>query len=349
MSASATATGSAYHSLWLQRLVILLVLLVTLVLSLLLDLLAGPADLGVGQIINGLLDPASLDLRYRIILFDVRLPDALIALAVGAALGLAGIETQTILNNPLASPFTLGISSFAAFGASVAIVLVPASAAISHTVALPLLALVSALLCGALILLFSRWTGDARESVILFGMALFFLGNALTSAMQYVASAEAVQQIVFWTVGNLTKAGWVELGIVTACFAVIFPFSMKHVWVMTLVRAGEAQARSLGLNVARIRLWVIVRVSILAAFAVCFVGTIGFVGLIGPHIARLLLGEDHRLLVPGSALCGALILSLASFLSKTIIPGAIVPVGILTALIGVPLFIALMLGQLRRV
>ena len=335
----ATSFGADYRALFWRRAFILLGMAAALVMSLLLDLMAGPADLRVEQIIRGLIDPASLDLRYRIILFDVRLPDALIALSVGAALGLAGIETQTILNNPLASPFTLGISAFAAFGASIAIVFVPTAAFASHTVLLPVLALVFALLCGL----------PRKNSVILFGMALFFLGNAMTSALQYMGSAEAVQQIVFWTVGNLTKAGWTEFYIVTACLLLVFPFSMRHVWVMTLIRAGEAQALSLGLNLPRLRMIVILRVSILAAFAVCFVGTIAFVGLIGPHIARILLGEDHRLLVPGSALCGAVILSFASFLSKALIPGAIIPVGILTALIGVPVFLMLILGQKNRV
>ena len=115
-----------------------------------------------------------------------------------------------------------------------------------------------------------------------------------------------------------------------------------------MMRAGEAQVMSLGLNVPRIRMLVIARISVLSAFAVCFVGAIGFVGLIGPHIARLLLGEDHRLLVPGAAMCGALILSLASFLSKILIPGAIVPVGILTAIIGVPVFVLLVLSRRSR-
>lgn len=326
-----------YRRLVLRRTVLFAALVLALIVSLLLDLAAGPANLDLAHIIAGLWQPESMELRYRIILFDVRLPDALIALAVGAALGLAGIETQTVLNNPLASPFTLGVSSFAALGASIAIVFAPSFPWLDDTFLLPLCALSFALASGLVVLFFSQAMGGSRENVVLFGIALFFLGEALTAAMQYIGSAEAVQDIVFWNIGNLTKAGWPEVAIVTTCFLVILPFSLRHVWVLTLLRAGEAHAGSLGLNLNRVRFWVILRVSILAAFAVCFVGVIGFVGLIGPHVARLLLGEDHRLLVPGSALCAALILSLASVLSKTLLPGVIIPVGILTALIGVPL------------
>lgn len=314
-----------------------------------LDLWAGPAGLAFSDIISGLIDPDQLDLRHRIILWDVRLPDALIALAVGAALGLAGIETQTILDNPLASPFTLGVSSAAVLGASLAIVVLPVVPLFAEAAVLPVMALLFALGSGVLILAIVRWSNGARETVVLFGIALVFLCNALTAGLQYIASAEAVQQIVFWTIGNLTRAGWPEVAMVSVCFLCVLPFSLRHVWVMTLLRGGEAHARSMGINVARLRLWVILRVSLLAAFAVCFVGAIGFIGLVGPHIARLMLGEDHRMLVPGSALCGALILSCASFLSKALIPGVIIPVGILTAVVGVPVFLGLLSGRRRMV
>ena len=332
-----------------RRLLIISVMVLALFLSLGLDLAAGPAGLDIGDIVGGILDPQSLALRHRIILWEVRLPDALIALAVGAALGLAGIETQTILDNPLASPFTLGVSSAAVLGASLAIVLVPVLPFLPETAILPVMALLFALGSGILILLILRWSGGARETVVLFGIALVFLCNALTAGLQYLASAEAVQQIVFWTIGNLTRAGWPEVGLVTACFMIILPFSLRQVWIMTLLRGGEAHARSMGINVARLRMWVILRISVLAAFAVCFVGAIGFIGLVGPHIARLLLGEDHRLLVPGSAICGALILSLASFLSKALVPGVIIPVGILTAVVGVPVFLGLLAGRRKTI
>lgn len=346
MSGNATLY-QRFGSIHQRRLATVGVLAIGLVLMLGLDLWAGPAGLGFADILTGLFDPDQLELRPRIILWDVRLPDALIALAVGAALGLAGIETQTILDNPLASPFTLGVSSAAVLGASLAIVVVPVVPFVSEAAVLPIMAMMFALGSGGLILMIVRWPNGARETVVLFGIALVFLCNALTAGLQYVASAEAVQQIVFWTIGNLTRAGWLEVGLVTASFLCVLPFSLRHVWVMTLLRGGEAHARSMGINVSRLRLWVILRVSVLTAFAVCFVGAIGFIGLVGPHIARLMLGEDHRMLVPGSALCGALILSCASFLSKALIPGVIIPVGILTAVVGVPVFLGLLSGRRR--
>jgi len=344
-----TATfGQQYRKSEARRVLILCVLGGLLLFALLLDLTAGPSAMSAMDVFSGIVSPQSLSKRFEIILWQVRLPDALIAIAVGASLGLAGIETQTILNNPLASPFTLGISAAATLGASIAIVVAPSIPFVSSVAVLPIMAMMFALGSGLLILTFMRLVQNGREAIILFGIALVFLCNAITAMFQYVASAEAVQEIVFWTVGNLTRAGWLEVQLVFICFFLILPLSMRHVWIMTMLRAGEAQAVALGLNVERLRVMVVLRVSVLAAFAVCFVGAIGFIGLVGPHIARMVLGEDHRFLVPGSAICGALILSLASYMSKALLPGVVIPVGILTALVGVPMFLALIAFRRRE-
>jgi iron complex transport system permease protein len=137
------------------------------------------------------------------------------------------------------------------------------------------------------------------------------------------------------------------VGVVAVVLAICLPLSLRHVWAMTALRAGEDQARSFGIQVERLRMLVLLRVSLLAAAAVAFVGTIGFIGLVGPHIARLALGEDHRFYLPGAAMAGALVLSLASIASKSLVTGVVLPVGIVTALVGIPLFMAMILGQRR--
>ncbi|WP_370229244.1 FecCD family ABC transporter permease, partial [Marinobacter nauticus] len=180
------------------------------------------------------------------------------------------------------------------------------------------------------------------------GIALLFGINAVVGLIQFMADAESVQQIVFWTMGSLARASLDKVAIVALVLALCLPFSLRNAWAMTLLRSGEEQARSLGIRVERMRLVVLMRVSLLTAAAMCFVGEIGFIGLVAPHIARLMLGEDHHFLLPGSALAGAVLLSLSSIASKLLVPGVVLPVGIVTALVGIPLFITLIIGRSRR-
>ncbi|MEB2317964.1 MAG: iron ABC transporter permease [Pseudomonadota bacterium] len=336
-----------YRSFAALRLWLLVAMAAVLCATLALDLATGPSGLPFGEVVAGLLQPSVLPVEQRVILWEVRLPYAVMALLVGASLGLAGAEMQTVLNNPLASPFTLGLAAAAAVGAAAAVVSGFTLMAFGENLAVPLAAFVCAAAATLLIQLLAWRYGATANTVVLFGIALLFSFEALLWLMQFIADSNALQQIVFWTMGSLSRANWNKIGLVACVLLACGLWSATDVWSLTALRAGEDQARSFGIAVERLRLVTLLRVSLLAATALAFVGTIGFVGLVGPHIARLLLGEDHRYYLPGSALAGALMLSGASILSKTLVPGVVLPIGIITALVGVPMFMALVLGRGR--
>jgi iron complex transport system permease protein len=336
---------AGYRRLIQRRLVILFTLAAAIVVSLMLDLMAGPSDLALRDVWPVVLQGPSAEGPTGIIVWQIRFPAAVLAILVGIALALAGAEMQTTLDNPLASPFTLGMSSAATFGAALAIVLGLRIPGVPDSAVLP----VAAFSCAfASVLLLQSATRSAQagpETLVLFGIALFFTFNALVAIMQFVASEQALQQLVFWTMGSLDRASWTSIQLVAVAVAGVVPFSMAAAWKMTALRLGDERARSFGINVSRLRLWSLLRISVLTATSVAFVGTIAFVGLVGPHIARMLVGEDHRFFLPASAICGALVMSLASVASKTVVPGAVIPIGLVTALIGVPFFVALIMRR----
>ncbi|MGV6871486.1 FecCD family ABC transporter permease [Pseudochelatococcus sp. B33] len=345
---AAEGLARQYRRFVAARVALLVGLAVALGFSFLADVATGTSNLAAADILRGLVDSSTLTRSQAVILWDVRLPYAVMAVLVGAALGLAGAEMQTVLNNALASPFTLGVSAAAMLGASVVIVFNVLPAWLDQNYGVALGAFVFAVGSTMLIQALSRLYGATVDTVVLFGIAMVFVLNALTALIQFIADTDALQQVVFWNMGSLTRATWDKIAIVAAVLALCLPLSMTQVWAMTALRGGEDHARSFGIPVERLRLVVMLRVSLLAAVAVCFVGTIGFIGLVGPHIARLALGEDHRFYLPGAALAGALVLSLASIASKLIVPGLILPVGIVTSLVGIPLFMGLILSQRRR-
>ncbi|NLU15846.1 FecCD family ABC transporter permease [Serratia liquefaciens] len=332
-----------YHHILRHRLLMMGVLALAIMGSLLLDFTMGPSGLSLSSLWQTLIDPAAADAGTRVIVWDIRLPYALMAVVVGFALGLAGAEMQTILNNPLASPFTLGVSSAAAFGAALAIVLGIGVPGIPDQWFISANAFIFALFAALMLDGITRWTRVATSGVVLFGIALVFTFNALVSMMQFIASEDTLQGLVFWTMGSLARASWDKLGILLGVFAVLLPLSMMSSWKLTALRLGEDRAVSFGIDVRRLRLTTLLRISILSALAVAFVGPIGFIGLVAPHIARMIFGEDHRFYLPASALIGALVLSMASVASKNLIPGIIIPVGIVTSLVGVPFFLSIIL------
>ncbi len=347
-SSTIDATKFKYRKRSRSRLIVLTLFVVALMVSLVLDVAIGPGNYSLAQIVNVLLDPESEGKQLSIIIWDLRLPIALMAIVVGAMLAAAGAEMQTILNNPLADPFTLGISSAAAFGAALAIVLGEQWLVFGGSLLITASAFLFSLLTAWLLFMLTRFRGASSETMVLIGIALLFTFNALLGLLQYAANDVQLVQIVFWMMGSLSRSNWEKVGICLLVIAVVIPFFMAKSWSLTALRLGDDRAIALGINAQRLRIQVLVAVSLLAATAVSFVGTIGFVGLVGPHIARMLVGEDQRFFLPVAMLCGALMMSLTSLISKTVTPGVIYPIGIITSLIGIPFFVSLILSVRRR-
>lgn len=342
-----TFSPTSYQGLTTRRLIVLAASTLVLGLTIIADILTGPAMLDVGEVVSALFRPGDADRVSVAIIHAIRLPMTCMALLVGAALGLAGSHMQTILGNPLASPYTLGFSSAAGFGAAAAI-LTGFSLPVFPALSIPVAALFACLVAAVLVYGFSRMRGLSAEVMVLAGIATMFLFQSLQSMAQYMASPEVLQQIVFWLFGSMTKANWTNVPIAALVVAAGAALLIPDMWRLTALRMGDDRAAAIGVDVRRLRIRVFAVVALLTAGAVAFVGTIGFVGLVAPHIARMLVGEDQRFLQPVSALMGALVMMGASILSKVISPGSVIPIGIVTAVIGVPfLFILIMRGRRR--
>lgn len=337
-----------YRRITGRKYIYLLVITVGLVVALITDIMTGPSGLSIQQAISAIISPGSADAPTWAIVWLIRLPVAVTALIVGAGLGVAGAEMQTILGNPLASPYTLGISAASGFGAALALVLGIGVMPVAGQFLVPLNAFVFALLCSFTVYFVARRKQATIETIILTGIALHFLFSSLTSMLKYLATSEELHAVVFWLFGDLSKATWPNVEITGFVLLAILPLFARDAWKLTALRLGDTKAESLGVDVERMRLKVLILVSVLTATATCFVGTIGFVGLAAPHIARMLVGEDQRFFMPLAALSGALLLSIASIVSKSILHGVIFPIGIVTSFIGIPFFLSLVLRKRRR-
>lgn len=339
--------GGDYRSLMARRCGLALAGIALVCTAAVADLLIGPSFLNVFDVLAALvnLDGAG-DPMTIVIVHDIRLPMTLTGLIVGASLGIGGALMQTILGNPLASPYTLGFSAAAGLGASIAILTGFSLGALS-AFSVPLAAFSTASLAAVLVLGLAWRRGMSAEVMVLAGIATLFLFQSLQSLVQYMASPEILQEIVFWVFGSLLKADWTSVRVSGSVLVVGALLIIPDLWRLTALRLGDDRAASLGVKVKPLRFRIFAIVALLTAGAVSFVGTIGFIGLVAPHIARMLVGEDQRLLLPLSGAAGAGIMIGASIASKLIAPGAIVPIGIVTAIIGVPFLFGLILKQRR--
>ena len=315
-------------------------------------------DLGLSSVIGIVFDRygPGVDPIDSILVWDLGLPRIVSALLAGVALGAAGAVMQCVLRNPLGSPYTLGISNAAAFGASIGIVLFGGGVIVGQSSAFvqidnPYIVTASAfmwsMIATAIIIVLVKVTKVSPETMVLAGVALSSIFSAGISLLQYIFNEYALSTIVFWQFGSMGKASWEELGLIFVVCIVASLYFMYNRLDYNALDAGDDVASSLGVNVNRTRILTLVLAALVTSIVVSFMGIIAFIGLLGPHIVRRFVGNDHRYLIPGSMLMGAIILLVSDCIGQNIADFTI-PVGIITSFLGGPLFLYLLIRRYRK-
>ncbi len=317
-------------------------------------------SIGHGSVNISFLDVMRLlfqkDSEGAYIVWEIRLPRTIGAILTGSSLGVSGAVMQNVLRNPLASPFTLGISHGAAFGAAFAIIVLgagktfnvgPEGFSILQGVPVVFSAFCGALLTVLIILGLSLLRSLSPQAIILAGVALSSLFTSATMFLQYFSDEVRVASTVFWTFGDVGKAGWQENKIMALTFCISFALLWLNRWNYNAMLWGDETAKNLGTNPKFLRIFSLLICALLTAVPTAFLGIIGFVGLISPHIIRLLIGNDYTLLIPYSAVAGAGLLLASDLLARTILSPIVLPVGIITSFIGAPVFLSLLLRRNR--
>lgn len=299
----------------------------------------------------------NLSTRWDSIIWNIRLPQALAAIVAGVGLSVAGVVMQSILRNPLGSPFTLGISNAGAFGAAFSVIIlgtgkmqstVADAVTINNPYLTTMTAFIFCLLATGVILVISRIRGSSPEVMVLAGVALSSLFTAGTMFLQYFADDTQLAAVVFWSFGDVGRANWTELGIMSGVVLFAIIFFVANRWNYNAIDAGDETAKGLGVNVERIRLIGMVVSALVSAVIVSFLGVIGFVGLVCPHMVRRIIGDDQKYLIPGSAVMGGILLLASDTAARLIVAPYVLPVAVLTAFMGAPTFIYLLIRGYRR-
>lgn len=319
-------------------------LLLTVVLSLA-SLTHGTAEFGLEDILNLLLNRGNV--RNIDLIINTRVPRIITAIVIGASLSVAGAVMQNIFRNPLVDPYITGIASGAAFTASLSTLLGITFLSPSSSYALPTMAFIGAVTALTLTLLFSRLGGGAYTTFLLSGVAVSFLFSSATTIVVTV-SAGKTYGIIFWLFGSLITSSWRYVYIMAPVTAIVMGYVLFNARRLNIIMLGEDEARQLGVNVPLLRKTMIISLSLLTSISVAFNGIIGFIGLIAPHISRMMSGEDYRILLPSSIFIGASILVLADMTARTIIAPAELPIGAITSSIGAPIFLILLTKAYKK-
>ena len=339
----------AYSNYIRHKIVFIILGLLILSLMVLFSISTGAARIPIADVVRALAGTGESN-RFNIIVRQIRLPQVMAAITAGAGLSVGGAVMQSILRNPLGSPFTLGISHAAAFGAAFSVMILDAGTMTSSNVGAVAIsspwvttgtAFVFSMLASVFIVAVARMRGAKPETMILAGVALGALFTAGTMFLQFFADDMQLAAMVFWTFGDVARAGWNELSVMGGVTLAAVLYFLFNAWNYNAVDAGDETAKGLGVRVDRVRLTGMLAASLVTAVIVSFLGIIGFVGLVCPHMVRRLIGADNRFLLPASAVLGALLLLVSDTAARLILAPHLVPVSILTAFMGAPVFMVL--------
>ncbi len=322
---------------------VFLLLVFSLLISIFISTSVGSVSIPIKNILKIIVDNLPLinslvtsqyEKSHEIIVMNLRLPRVILGVLVGVSLSISGAVMQGLFKNPMASPFVLGISSGASMGAALSIVLLP-------FIPIRILSFITSLLT---VFLVYRLAKSGKKTpiatLLLIGLAVGAFFSGLTSFLMYI-SGRNLQKIVFWIMGSLGASSWNDVSQIALVILIGFPMVYYFSRDLNILQLGEEQAKHLGVEVERTKKIVLVLTALLTSIAVSVSGIIGFIGLIVPHMIRMILGPDHKILIPSSALLGGIILIWSDTIARTIIAPSELPVGIITELLGAPFFIYL--------
>ena len=335
----------AYRKNTVKSVAFLVGLGIVLLVTILLSLCAGSYETPLEELLKGIFG-MSADKKINLVVRNNRLPRICTAILAGGGLGLAGCILQAVLRNPLASASTLGVSQGATFGAAFAIVVLGLGS--TDRFGIPLCAFFGSIAVALVILGLSRFRQVSPEGIVLAGVAISSMFTGATTLIQYFANEVQLSTLVFWTFGDLGSTGWDDMGGMSIVVAGLCVYCIAHRWDYNALLSGEETAISLGINVKRLTLVNMVLCCLCSSVVVAQVGLISFIGLVAPHIVRMVVGNNHVYLIPGSVLGGATLLLLGDLLARTVISPVILPIGAITSFLGGPLFLYLLFKGGKR-
>lgn len=366
-SDNTTATAKYHQNIKRKRFIFGLLITVTITLGIY-AVSKGSYQLSISNVIQGVIGNA--DGNSHLVVWNIRMPRIVAAVISGWGLALSGLIIQSLLRNPLGSPSTLGISQGAAFGAVVGIIIfdlggagasvltnasVLTESSLSNRLAdfgrfasVPMFAFSGAMAATWVILLLAKLRKLSPEAIILAGVALSSLFNSATVLIQYFASETQIASALFWTFGDVARSNWSEIGLMALIIVIASIWITFHRWNLNALLSGEEAAKGLGVSVDSLRIQGMVIAAVVSAVITSFHGVIAFVGLLAPHIAKRVVGSDHRLVIPFTSAVGAALLLLADTTGRVLIGSGNLPVGILTSFMGAPMFLYLLMRGVRR-